>query len=200
MKPKPQEKTKKATDHPTERHWREMNRKQRRETMRKIQSEDLRLEVVHPDAAGIDIGNESHYVAVPPTRDSQPVRRLAIPRRGYSHVVGFVADINARGIGMYHFQAEVIALDLPHGLSPLLAVHLMPVARLSAARVFCGLFLWLGLHANLSTSNSTRPGPVGENYSISPAGSGRHPFQGNTRHHTHNRQYRSHAQSRAGTL
>jgi len=42
-----------------------MNRKQRRETMRKIQSEDLRLEVVHPDAGGIDIGNESHYVAVP---------------------------------------------------------------------------------------------------------------------------------------
>jgi len=63
MKPKPQEKTKKATDHPTERHWREMNRKQRREMMRKIQSEDLSLEVVHPDAAGIDIGNESHYVA-----------------------------------------------------------------------------------------------------------------------------------------
>src|SRR5260370_41216729 len=69
MKRKPQEKAKKATDHPTERHWREMNRKQRRETMRKIQSEDLSLEIVHPDAAGIDIGNESHYVAVPPTRD-----------------------------------------------------------------------------------------------------------------------------------
>src|SRR5437899_5068848 len=76
MKPKPQEKTKKATDHPTERHWREMNRKQRRETMRKIQSADLRLEVVHPNAGGIDIGNESHYVAVPPDRDSQPVQRF----------------------------------------------------------------------------------------------------------------------------
>ena len=53
-----------------------MNHKQRREVMRKIQSEDLSLQVVHPDAAGIDIGNESHYVAVPPTRDSQPVRRF----------------------------------------------------------------------------------------------------------------------------
>jgi len=31
---------------------------------------------VHPVAAGIDIGNEAHYVAVPPTRDSQPVRRF----------------------------------------------------------------------------------------------------------------------------
>jgi hypothetical protein len=53
-----------------------MNRKQRRELTRKIQNQDLSLEVVHPDAAGIDIGNESHYVAVPATRDSQPVRRF----------------------------------------------------------------------------------------------------------------------------
>jgi transposase len=30
--------------------------------------------VVHPHAAGIDIGNASHYVAVPPSRDPQPVR------------------------------------------------------------------------------------------------------------------------------
>src|ERR1700745_2114221 len=52
-----------------------MNRKQRREMMRKIQSEDLSLEVVHPDAAGIDICNESHYVAVPPGRDILQVRR-----------------------------------------------------------------------------------------------------------------------------
>jgi transposase len=51
-----------------------MNRKQKRETMRKVQSQDLSLEVIHPDAAGIDIGNESHYVAVPPDRDEQPVR------------------------------------------------------------------------------------------------------------------------------
>jgi hypothetical protein len=76
MKSKLKEKSKKATAHPTQRHWNEMNRKQRRETMRKIQSEDLSLEVLHPDAAGIDIGNESHYVAVPSSRDNQPVRRF----------------------------------------------------------------------------------------------------------------------------
>jgi transposase len=76
MKPKPQEKGKQASCRPTQDNWHGMNRKQRREMIRKIQSEDLSLEVVHPDAAGIDIGNESHYVAVPPTRDSQPVRRF----------------------------------------------------------------------------------------------------------------------------
>src|SRR3989441_10016645 len=74
MKHKQEEKTKNTTCGPTQGHWQQMNRKQRREMTRKIQSEDISLEVVHPDAAGIDIGNESHYVAVAPSRDKQPVR------------------------------------------------------------------------------------------------------------------------------
>ena len=51
MKSKPQEKTSKGIDRPGPGHWHEMNRQQRRETMRKIQSDDLSLEVLHPDAA-----------------------------------------------------------------------------------------------------------------------------------------------------
>src|SRR5271157_4695662 len=76
MKSKPEEKAQKTTNHSTPKPRDEMNRKQRRATMRKIQSADLSLEVVHPNAGGIDIGNESHYVAVPPDRDSQPIRRF----------------------------------------------------------------------------------------------------------------------------
>ncbi len=34
------------------------------------------LEVVHPHAAGIDVGNSSHYVAVRPDRDEEPVRKF----------------------------------------------------------------------------------------------------------------------------
>ena len=30
--------------------------------------------VIHPDAAGIDLASEVHYVAVPADRDPQPVR------------------------------------------------------------------------------------------------------------------------------
>src|SRR2546422_7240636 len=78
MKPKQQGETRKAPCRPTQGHWHQMNRKQRREMMRSIQSENLSLEVVHPDAAGIDIGNESHYVAVPATPDSEPVRRFGL--------------------------------------------------------------------------------------------------------------------------
>src|SRR6516162_10189886 len=74
MKPKRVASNKKARCRPTPNHWQKMNRKQRREMLRRIQSEDLSLAVVHPDSAGIDIGKESHYEAVPSTRDSQPVR------------------------------------------------------------------------------------------------------------------------------
>ena len=35
-----------------------------------------RLEVAHPNAAGIDIGSASHFVAVPPDRDERPVREF----------------------------------------------------------------------------------------------------------------------------
>jgi hypothetical protein len=76
MQPKPPEKANGAIDHSRRCDWNQVNRQQRRHMMRKIQSDDLSLEVVHPDAAGIDIGNESHYVAVPPTRDNQSVRRF----------------------------------------------------------------------------------------------------------------------------
>src|SRR5258708_20090124 len=79
MKPKQQEKTKNATCRLTQDTWQQMNRKQRREMTRKIQSEDISFEVIHPNAAGIDIGNESHYVALPPPRASAPVHPFASP-------------------------------------------------------------------------------------------------------------------------
>jgi len=100
MKLKPQEKTKKATGHPTQRHWREMNRKQRRETMGKIQSEDLSLEVIHSDAAGIDIGNESHYVAVPPSRNSQPVRRFGCTTAELKAMADWLKQCGIRTVAM----------------------------------------------------------------------------------------------------
>jgi transposase len=36
----------------------------------------MALELAHPNAAGIDIGSASHYVAVPPDRDDDPVREF----------------------------------------------------------------------------------------------------------------------------
>ena len=40
--------------------WR--NRKAKKELARRLHSENPGLEVVHPHAAGIDVGNGGHYV------------------------------------------------------------------------------------------------------------------------------------------
>jgi hypothetical protein len=43
---------------------------------RRLRSEDPWMDAVHPNTAGIDVGNSAHYVAVRPDRDSEPVRRF----------------------------------------------------------------------------------------------------------------------------
>ena len=53
-----------------------LNRKQRRELQRRLCAEDPGLTIVHSHAAGIDIGNESHFAAVAPGRDPEPVREF----------------------------------------------------------------------------------------------------------------------------
>jgi len=100
MKHKREEKTKNATCRPTQGNWHEMNRKQRREMTRKIQSEDISLEVIHPDAAGIDIGNESHYVAVPPARDSEPVRQFGCTTAELKEMAVWLKQCGIRTVAM----------------------------------------------------------------------------------------------------
>lgn len=100
MKAKPREKSEKATCRTTQCRWHEMNRKQRREAMRQMQSGDLTLEIVHPDAGGIDIGNESHYVAVPPTRDSQPVRRFGCNTSDLKAMADWLKQCRIRTVAM----------------------------------------------------------------------------------------------------
>ena len=118
MKSKPQEKEERATNHPTQRHWHEMNRKQRREMMRQIQSEDLSLEVIHPDAAGIDIGNEFHYVAVPPSRDSQPVRRFGCTTAELKAMAAWLKQCGIRTVAMQSTGVYWVAVyDILEGAS-----------------------------------------------------------------------------------
>jgi transposase len=53
-----------------------LTRKERKILGRQIWSGSPGLEVVHRDAAGIDIGSREHYVAVGPDRDGQPVQNF----------------------------------------------------------------------------------------------------------------------------
>jgi transposase len=53
-----------------------MNRRQRRDLARRLAGNDPGLTIVHSNAGGIDVGNESHFVAVPPDRDTNAVQEF----------------------------------------------------------------------------------------------------------------------------
>ena len=53
-----------------------LNRQQRKELQRKFDTDSPELMIVHPHAAGIDIGSASHFVSVPSDRDEVPVREF----------------------------------------------------------------------------------------------------------------------------
>ena len=66
----------------------------------KLQAEDMSLEIVHPDAAGIDIGNEAHYVAVPPTRDSPAVWRFGCVTAELQSMAEWLKQCGIRTVAM----------------------------------------------------------------------------------------------------
>jgi transposase len=53
-----------------------MNRQQRRDLGRRLEANDPELSIVHANAGGIDVGNQSHFVAVPGGRDPHPVQEF----------------------------------------------------------------------------------------------------------------------------
>ena len=59
------------------------------------------LGIAHPNAAGIDIGSASHFVAVPPDRDDQPVREFA----------SFTADLHALADWLTLCGVDTVAME-----------------------------------------------------------------------------------------
>jgi hypothetical protein len=53
-----------------------VSRQQRKGLVRRLWSSNPGLDVVHRNAAGIDVGHEEHYVAIAPTQDELPVQRF----------------------------------------------------------------------------------------------------------------------------
>ena len=90
--------------------WNEMSRKERREVQRKIQSDDLSPEVVHPDAAGIDIGNEAHYVAVSSNRSAEPVRRFGCTTAELKSMADWLKQCRIRTVAPRHLRLPLKTL------------------------------------------------------------------------------------------
>jgi len=96
-----------------------VNRKQRRELARRLQAADPGLEVMHPHAAGIDVGNSTHYVAVRPDRDPDPVRRFDC----------FTADLHRLADWLQHCGVTTVALQST-------GVYWIPIYEILEARGF----------------------------------------------------------------
>lgn len=59
------------------------------------------LTIAHPNAAGIDIGSASHFVAVPPDRDDRPVREFS----------SFTAELNALADWLEACGVDTVAME-----------------------------------------------------------------------------------------
>ncbi len=59
------------------------------------------LTITHPNAAGIDIGSASHYVAVPADRDDEPVREFA----------SFTEDLHALADWLKNCDVDTVAME-----------------------------------------------------------------------------------------
>jgi transposase len=58
------------------------------------------LEVVHPDAAGIDIGGSEHWVAISPERDEQPVRCFECFTADVEQMADWLAGSGVRSVAL----------------------------------------------------------------------------------------------------
>jgi hypothetical protein len=58
------------------------------------------LEVVHPDAAGIDMGGSEHWVAIRPDRDDQPVRCFECFTSDLEQMADWLAARGVRSVAM----------------------------------------------------------------------------------------------------
>ena len=68
---------------------------------KKRQNREVKLPVLRPDAAGVDIGAEEIFVAVPADQDSEPVRRFAT----------FTADLNALADWLTKCGIRTVAME-----------------------------------------------------------------------------------------
>ena len=87
-----------------------LNRKERREVQQRLNLDDPGLDIIHRDAAGIDVGNESHFVSVPPDRDPQPVREFGSWTAALEEMARWLKDCRIRTVVLQSTGVYWIAL------------------------------------------------------------------------------------------
>ena len=77
------------------------------------------LEIVHPDAAGIDIGGSEHWVAISPERDEQPVRCFECYTADLEEMADWLVERGVRSVAMQStgvYWIPVFEILQQHGL------------------------------------------------------------------------------------
>lgn len=84
--------------------------KQNHRAKLKPQDCTLGLQVMHPKAAGIDVGNEEHWVAVPPNLDPEPVRSFGCFTKDLQEMADWLVRIGIETVAMQSTGVYWIAL------------------------------------------------------------------------------------------
>ena len=87
-----------------------LNRKERREVQQRLNLDDPGLDIIHRDAAGIDVGNESHFVSAPPDRNPQPIREFGSWTAALEEMARWLKDCRIRTVVMQSTGVYWIAL------------------------------------------------------------------------------------------
>jgi len=91
---------------------------------RKLGKSRAALRITHPNAAGIDIGSASHFVAVPADRDDTPVREFS----------SFTVDLNALADWLKGCGVDTVAMEST-------GVYWIPLFELLESRGFTVLLV-----------------------------------------------------------
>ena len=118
------------------------------------------LEIVHPDAAGINIGGSEHWVAISPDRDPEPVRRFGCFTVDLREMARWLIDKGVRSVAMQStgvYWMPIFEVLEQHGLEVFLvnAQHTKNVPGRKSDVAECQWLL--KLHAFGLLNNSFQP-------------------------------------------
>ena len=87
-----------------------LGRRERRALERCLQAEGPELEIVHPNAAGIDVGNKSHFVGIKPGSCEQPVQEFGSWTADLKRMVAWLKLHGVKTVAMQSTGVYWIAL------------------------------------------------------------------------------------------
>ena len=118
------------------------------------------LEIVHPDAAGIDVGGSEHWAAVSPDRDAEPVRRFGCFTADLREMARWLLEKGVRSVALQStgvYWMPVFEILEQHGLKVFL-VNARHTKNLPGRKSDVQECQWLlKLHAFGLLNNSFQP-------------------------------------------